>query len=75
MAFDTDLGRLRHLPETPLRALKWSFWWFRKTFFSKPKPENPAVVVPMGEEEAERFSANTSSSRAGRCPTTITTKS
>jgi hypothetical protein len=55
MAFDTDLGRLRHLPETPLRALKWSFWWLRKTFFSKPKPENPAVVVPMSEADAEAF--------------------
>ena len=55
MTFDTDIGRLRHLPERPLRALKWSFWWFRKTFFSKPKPENPAVVVSMAEKEAEAF--------------------
>jgi hypothetical protein len=55
MTFDTDRGRLRHLPETPLRALKWSFWWLRKTFFSKPKPENPAVVVDMTEGEAEAF--------------------
>jgi hypothetical protein len=55
MAFDTDLGRLRSLPETPLRALKRSFWWVRKTFFSKPKPENPAVVVDMDEETVEAF--------------------
>ncbi|GAB6861416.1 hypothetical protein ACFR97_06195 [Haloplanus litoreus] len=55
MTFDTDLGRLRHLTEAPLRALKWSFWWLRKTFFSKPKPENPAVVVDMGESAAEAF--------------------
>ena len=55
MTFDIDTGRLRHLPETPLRALRHSFWWFRKTFFSKPKPENPAVVVEMGEDEAEAF--------------------
>jgi hypothetical protein len=55
MAIDTDIGRLRHLPEKPLRALKWSFWWLRKTFFSKPKPENPAVVVDMDEAGAEAF--------------------
>jgi len=55
MTFDTDLGRLRHLPEAPLRTLKWSFWWLRKTFFSKPKPENPAVVVDMDESAAEAF--------------------
>ena len=55
MAFDTDYDRLRHLPKTPLRALRRSFWWLRKTFFSKPKPENPAVVVDMAESEAEAF--------------------
>jgi hypothetical protein len=55
MGIDTDIGRLRHLTETPLRALKWSFWWLRKTFFSKPKPENPAIVVDMSEDEAEAF--------------------
>jgi hypothetical protein len=55
MPLDTDLGRLRHLPETPLKALRRSFWWVRKTFFSKPKPENPAVVVDMSEAEAEAF--------------------
>jgi hypothetical protein len=55
MPLDTDLGRLRHLPETPLKALRRSFWWVRKTFFSKPKPENPAVVVDISEAEAEAF--------------------
>ncbi|WP_251343285.1 hypothetical protein [Haloplanus halophilus] len=55
MVFELDIERLRHLPETPLRALKRSFWWVRKTFFSKPKPENPAVVVAMDEPEAEAF--------------------
>jgi len=49
MQFEFDIERLRHRPETPLRALRRSFWWVRKTFFSKPKPENPAVVVPMDE--------------------------
>jgi hypothetical protein len=55
MHFGTDIGRLRHLPETPLRALRRSFWWIRKTFFSKPKPQNPAVVVAMDEAEAVAF--------------------
>jgi hypothetical protein len=55
MPLDTDVGRLRHLPETPLKVLRRSFWWFRKTFFSKPKPDNPAVVVAMDEAEAEAF--------------------
>jgi hypothetical protein len=55
MTFEFDVERLRHLPETPLRALRHSFWWFRKTFFSKSKPENPAIVVSMDEPEAEAF--------------------
>jgi hypothetical protein len=55
MTFEFDIGRLRNLPETPLKALRRSFWWFRKTFFSKPKPENPAVAVAMDEPEAEAF--------------------
>jgi len=55
MPFDFDTDRLRHLPETPLRALRHSFWWIRKTFFSKPKPSNPAVVIDMSESETEAF--------------------
>ena len=55
MTFEFDIERLRHLPETPLKSLRHSFWWIRKTFFSKPKPENPAVVVAMSEPEVEAF--------------------
>ncbi|MFB6256975.1 MAG: hypothetical protein ABEH58_09680 [Haloplanus sp.] len=58
MAFEFDIKRLRHLPETPLKWLRWSFWWLRKTFFSKPKPENPAVVIEMSGAEAEAFLGN-----------------
>jgi hypothetical protein len=47
----TDRDRLRHLPEGPLQFGKLALWWLRKTFFSRPKPPNPAVFVERTEEE------------------------
>lgn len=47
----TDLDRIRHLPEGPLKMARLSLWWLRKTFFSKPKPPNPAVFVELTESE------------------------
>jgi hypothetical protein len=47
----TDLERIRHLPEGPLKMAKFALWWVRKTAFTKPKPDNPAVFVEMTEEE------------------------
>ena len=49
--FSTDVDRLRHLPEGPLKMAKFSLWWLRKTFFSKDKPPNPAVYVDLSERE------------------------
>jgi hypothetical protein len=47
----TDLKRIRHLPEGPLKAVRLSLWWLRKTFFTKPKPDNPAVFVRLTNQE------------------------
>lgn len=52
MAFDTDVDRLRHLPDL-LGQLKRAYWWVRKTFFTKQPPENPAVLVDMSTDDAE----------------------
>lgn len=49
--FSIDRERIRHLPEGPLKMGKMTFWWLRKTFFSKPKPPNPAVYVRLTERE------------------------
>lgn len=46
----TDLERIRHLPEGPLKMAKFALWWTRKTIFSKRKPDNPAFFVSMREE-------------------------
>jgi hypothetical protein len=46
----TDLDRIRHLPEGPLKMAKFALWWTRKTVFTKPKPDNPAFFVSMPEE-------------------------
>ncbi|MFC6723542.1 hypothetical protein ACFQE1_03880 [Halobium palmae] len=51
----TDVERLRHLPEGPLKMGKLALWWVRKTFFSKPKPNNPALFVRMTERELVRL--------------------
>lgn len=47
----TDLERIRHLPEGPLKMTKFALWWTRKTVFTKTKPDNPAFFVTMREEE------------------------
>lgn len=47
----TDLDRIRHIPEGPLKMAKFTLWWLRKTVFTKPKPNNPAIFVEMSEEE------------------------
>lgn len=52
MPLDTDLDRLRHLPDV-LGQLKRACWWIRKTFFARQPPENPAVIVDMSVADAE----------------------
>jgi hypothetical protein len=47
----TDLARLRNLPTGSLRMGRFALWWVRKTFFTREKPENPAVFVEMTAEE------------------------
>lgn len=47
----TDLDRIRHLPEGPLKMTKFGLWWLRKTVFTKPKPTNPAIFVELTEPE------------------------
>lgn len=47
----TDLDRIRHLPEGPLKMARYALWWTRKTVFTKDKPDNPAFFVTMSEEE------------------------
>jgi hypothetical protein len=49
--FSVDRERIRHLPEGPLKLGRLALWWLRKTFFSKPKPPNPAVFVELTEQE------------------------
>lgn len=44
--------RLRHVHETPLRNLRHSLWWIRKTFFTKPRTPTPSYLVDMGKPEA-----------------------
>jgi len=47
--------RLRHIHEAPLRNLRRSYWWIRKTFFTKPRSETPAYLVEMTKPEAVSF--------------------
>jgi hypothetical protein len=47
--------RLRHIHEAPLKNFRRSFWWFRKTFFTKPPTATPAYLVKMTKPEVVRF--------------------
>lgn len=47
--------RLRHIHDAPLRNLRKSFWWIRKTFFTKQPTETPALRVDMTKPELVQF--------------------
>lgn len=47
--------RLRHLHEAPLKNLRRSLWWVRKTFFTRPRSETPAFLVERAKPELVRF--------------------
>ena len=50
-----DIDRIRNATDVPLRSLKRSIWWLRKTFFSKPPTPAPALVVDRSAAEMTRF--------------------
>lgn len=43
--------RLQHIHEAPLRNLRRSLWWVRKTFFTRPRSRTPAFLVDMTKPE------------------------
>lgn len=43
----TVADRLRHIHRAPLRNLRHSLWWIRKTFFTKQRSATPAYLVEM----------------------------
>lgn len=47
--------RLRHIHETPLRNLRHSIWWVRKTFFTRPRSPTPSYLVDMTKPEIVRL--------------------
>lgn len=49
------IDRLRHVHEAPLRNLRHSLWWIRKTFFTKQRVETPAFLVELTKPEVERL--------------------
>lgn len=49
-AFDV-VDRLTHIHEAPLRNVRHSIWWVRKTFFTKQRSESPAYLVDLDKPE------------------------
>lgn len=47
--------RLSNLSDMPLRGLRSSLWWVRKTFFVKPRSDCPSLVANCSEEKANRY--------------------
>lgn len=47
--------RLRHVHQAPLKNLRRSIWWARKTFLTKPRTETPAYLVELSESEVVRL--------------------
>jgi len=45
----TDLDRIHHLPEGPLKMAEFGLWWIRETVFVKDKPDGPAFFVTLSE--------------------------
>lgn len=50
----TDKGRIMAVPEV-VEQLRRSYWWLRKTFFTREKTDNPFLVVEMTKGEAQAF--------------------
>lgn len=46
--------RLRHIHEAPLRNFRHSYWWVRKTFFTKPRSPTPSFLIDMEKPEILR---------------------
>lgn len=53
--FDTDLARLRRIAETPLKNLRFSLWWIRKTFFTKQRSTTDSVIVARSKSELKEL--------------------
>lgn len=49
-AFDV-VDRLKHVHEAPLRNLRLSVWWLRKTFFTRERSAGPAYLVDLEKSE------------------------
>lgn len=47
--------RFLHIHEAPLKNLRRSLWWIRKTFFTKSPTETPAFFVEMTKPEVVEF--------------------
>ena len=46
--------RLKHIHEAPLKNIRRSFWWIRKTFFTKSRTPTPSFVVEMSKPQIVR---------------------
>ena len=47
--------RLRHIHEAPLRNLRRSFWWVRKTFFTRSRTPTPSYLIDMEKPDIVRL--------------------
>lgn len=48
------IDRLKTIHRAPLRNLRHSIWWIRKTFFTKKRSPTPALLVDMTKAEVVR---------------------
>lgn len=56
--FRPSIARIRELPTAPIGNLRRTYWWLRKTFFTRPRSRSDSVVV--------RLSPKTIKSRLGK---------
>ena len=54
VTLETDVGRLKALPEVAEQVLR-VYWWVRKTVFTTKKSKNPYLVVQLTKQEAQEF--------------------
>lgn len=45
--------RLLHIHEAPLRNIRHSYWWIRKTFFTRSRSPVPSYVVSLSKRELQ----------------------
>lgn len=53
--FEFDIERLKGIADAPFNFLRFSLWWIRKTFFTRPRSKTDSLVVSRSKPEIKEL--------------------